>query len=186
VFQLCRSIAAALALATFALSAHAQSRVGSDSATRLTRFGRDVLYGGAEGLGFAGVDQLRNDPVEWGKGWRGYGKRAASNVGEFLIQETVTEGLAAAMNRPVDYRRCRCRGFGDRVWSAFRGAVTDQMPDGSHPLAVPRIVGAYAGSIAQAEWRPATTTSRARVALVNGTSSLVIGGLINLYYEVRR
>jgi hypothetical protein len=59
------------------------------------------------------------------------------------------------------------------------------MPDGTHPLAVPRIVGAYAGSFAQASWRPATPSGRTRTALVNGTSSLVIGAAINLFYEWR-
>jgi hypothetical protein len=168
-----------------ASNAHAQARVGHDSATRLTRFGRDIVYGTVTGLAFAGVDQWRNDPVEWGKGWRGYGKRAASNIGEFYIQEGVTEGLAAAMNRPLDYTRCRCRGTGDRIARALRGAVTDQMPDGSNPLAIPRIVGAYAGCSAQAAWRPATADARWRVAIVNGTTSLAIGAVINLWHEFR-
>jgi hypothetical protein len=182
-----RTIALVLtALVVGASRAHAQARVGSDSATRLTRFGRDLLYGTAEGLAFSGVDQLRTDPPEWGKGWRGYEKRVASNVGEFLIQETVTEGLAAAMDRPLDYKRCRCKKFDDRLVHAARGALFDEMRDGSHELAIPRIVGAYTGSFAQAAWRPKTANSVLRVGLVNGTTSLAIGGLINLYHEVHR
>lgn len=51
-------------------------------------------------------------------------------------------------------------------------------------LAIPRIVGAYSGSFAQAAWRPATAQSRTRTALVNGTVSLLIGAGINLYYEL--
>jgi hypothetical protein len=139
-------------------------------------------YGTVEGLGFAGVDQLRDDPVEWHRGWRGYGQRAASNVGEFYIQEAVTEGLAAAMNRPLDYVPCQCRNDGARVLSALRGALFDQMPHGHFTLAVPRIVGAYAGSFAQAQWRPADV-SRTQAALVNGTTSLALGAVIDLYHE---
>jgi hypothetical protein len=180
---LATSIAALLLAAT---SGQAQSRVGSDSATRISRFARDFAYGTAEGLAFSGIDQLRNDPPEWGKGWRGYGKRAASNLGEFYIQEAVTEGLAAAMNRPLDYKRCTCAKFDDRVINAARGALFDAMPDGSHALAVPRIVGAYTGSFAQAGWRPVAKESRLATALVNGSTSLAIGALINLYHEVRR
>jgi hypothetical protein len=165
---------------------HAQARVGRDSATRLTRFGRDLAYGTAEGFAFAGIAQLENDPSQWGKGWPGYEKRLASNLGEFYIQEGVTEGLAAAMDRPLDYTRCTCREFGGRVAWAIRGAVTDPMRDGSHPLAVPRIVGAYAGSFAQATWMPKTGNTFARVALLNGTESLAIGALINIYHEIRR
>jgi hypothetical protein len=164
----------------------AQRRVGSDSSTRMNRYYRDIAYGSALGLAWAGVDQLRNDPVEWGKGWRGYGKRAASDIGEFVIQETVTHVLANAMDRPLDYQRCRCSHLRRRIGWALQAAVTDPLPNDTHPIAVPRIVGAYAGSFAQASWRPDTPSGRIRTALVNGTVSLAIGGVINIYHELRR
>jgi hypothetical protein len=173
---------AAMATAIAVGSARAQWRVGADSARRLDRFGRDFAYGTAEGLAFAGLDQLRDSPTEWAQNWGGFGKRAASNVGEFYIQEGVTEGLAALMNRPLDYSPCRCRGTPERVWWAVRGAVFDQTQHSRQALAVPRIVGAYAGSLAQASWRP-SDSGRARNALVNGTTSLAFGAVINLYHE---
>ena len=175
--------AALLSLASAA--ARAQVRVGRDSSTRLNRFGRDLIYGTGVGLAFAGIDQERNEPPQWGKGWDGYRKRAASNVAEFVIQEGTTEALAAAMHRPLDYERCPCRGAGNRVRWALWGSVTDPMPNGRHPVAVPRIVGAYAGSFAQASWRP-DNSDRVRTALVNGTVSLLIGAGINLFQEARR
>jgi hypothetical protein len=177
-------VAAAVGLVLAATSVQAQWRVGSDSATRWTRFGRSLAYGATLGLAYAGVDQARNQPEEWGKGWNGYGKRVASNVGEFVIQEGVTEGLAAALHRPLDYRRCHCGSTMKRIGWAIRGAVTDAMPDGSHPIAIPRIVGAYAGSFAQSRWRP-SDSDRTQVALINGTTSLGVGALINLFYEFR-
>jgi hypothetical protein len=167
-------------------AAHAQWRVGPDSATRLSHLGHDIAYGTAEGLGFALLDQVKNDPAQWGKGWRGYGKRAASNLGEFYIQQGTTEGLAAIIHRPLDYRRCRCNEFDGRLAHAVLGAVTDERGNGTHPIAVPRIVGAYAGSFAQASWRPVTNDSRTRIALVNGTTSLAVGALLNIYHEIRR
>jgi hypothetical protein len=179
-------VAALVAIASVPQSVAAQRRVGPDSATRTTRYFRDMAYGAALGLAWAGVDQLREDPAEWGKGWRGYGKRAASDVGEFLIQETVTHVLANAMDRPLDYQPCRCRHLTRRIGWALQAAVTDPMPNDTHPIAIPRIVGAYAGSFAQASWRPDTQSGRLQTALVNGTVSLAIGGLINIYYELRR
>lgn len=163
----------------------AQSRVGKDSATRWTRFGRDLAYGAVVGLGYAGVDQWRNSPPEWGKGWPGYGRRAASNVGEFVIQEGVTEGLAAYMNRPLDYTPCKCHDTDQRIEWALKGAYTDQLPNGRNPVAVPRIVGAYVGAGAQAAWRPNGSNSPWLQALVNGTISLAIGAGIDMYYEFR-
>ena len=165
--------------------ARAQVRVGRDSSTRLNRFGRDLVYGIGIGLLFAEVDQLRNEPPQWGKGWEGYRRRAASDVGEFVIQEGTTEALAAALQRPLDYERCPCRGAWNRVRWALAGSVTDLMPNGHHSIAVPRIVGAYAGSFAQASWRPAEG-GYVRSAFVNGTVSLLIGAGINLFYEARR
>ncbi|MDQ6635543.1 MAG: hypothetical protein M3Z10_12410 [Gemmatimonadota bacterium] len=176
-----------LALVTMSImppSVAAQRRVGSDSATRATRYFRDAAQGSAIGLVWAGVDQLRNDPVEWGKGWRGYGKRAASSVGQFLIQESVTHLLANSMDRPLDYQPCRCRHMSRRIGWALQAAVTDPMPNDTHPIAIPRILGSYAGSFAQAGWRP-STTNRAQTALVNGTISLAIGGAINIFHELR-
>ena len=164
---------------------HAQVRVGRDSSTRLNRFGRDVVYGVGMGLLFAEVDHLRNDPPEWGKGWEGYRKRAASDIGEFVIQEGTTEAIAAALHRPLDYQRCSCRGTWNRVRWALWGSVTDPMPNGKHPIAVPRIVGAYTGSFAQASWRP-RDGDRVRTAFLNGTVSLLIGAGINLFQEARR
>ena len=178
-------VMAAILTATMSLPAAGQSRVGRDSSTRVARYGHDLVYGTALGFVYAGVDQLRNDPVEWGKGWPGYEKRLASDVGEFVVQETATDVLASIMNRPLDYQPCRCRDAGNRVAWAMVSAVTDPTTDGGHVLAVPRIVGAFAGSFAQAAWRPATNTNRARVGLVNGATSLLIGAGINLFYEFR-
>lgn len=178
------AILAALLLLCVARPAQSQVRVGRDSSTRLNRFGRDVVYGAGMGLVYAEIDQLNNSPAEWGKGWEGYRKRAASNVGEFVIQEGVTEGLAAAMKRPLDYQRCHCRGVGNRLRWALWGGIADVMPNGSHPIAVPRIAGAYVGSFAQAAWRP-SSSDRARTAVVNGTVSLLIGAGINMFQEFR-
>lgn len=163
----------------------AQSRVGSDSSTRTRRYRHDLLYGTALGFVYAGIDQARNDPPEWGSGGSGYAKRLASNVGEFVVQETVTDVIAAGMNRPLDYQKCDCHDTGARIGWALSSAITDPLPGGHRALAVPRIVGAYAGSFAQAAWRPETAQGRTRVALVNGTTSLLIGAAINLYYELR-
>ena len=177
--------AAVLALLLLVPALQAQGRVGADSSTRTRRYRHDLAYGTALGFAYAGVDQLRNDPPEWGRGWPGYERRLASNVGEFVIQETVTDILAATMNRQLDYQPCGCGETPRRVQWALAGALTDPLPSGGRALAVPRIVGAFAGSFAQASWRPAGTTSRTSTALVNGATSLLIGAGINLYHEFR-
>ena len=174
--------ALAAAALLVAATAQAQWRIGAD--TRLKRFAHDMEYGSAEALGYAAVDQWQKDPPEWGAGWNGYGKRAASNLGEFVIQESVTEGLAALMHRPLDYARCKCKSTLTRVGWAVRGAFADRTRDGSYKIAVPRIAGAYAGAFAQTSWRP-DNGNRTETALVKGTTSLAVGVLINLYHEFK-
>lgn len=110
----------------------AQARIGNH--TRLERFGIDLGYGVLVGLAFAAYDQARNDPPEWGKGGAGYARRAASNVGGFVIEDGVTEGLAAAMNRPLDYAHCKCQGVGPRTRHALLGSITDELPNGGRAL----------------------------------------------------
>ena len=105
-----RSRRALLACSFVVIAAPSGAQVRADHGrhTRLQRFARDMAFGTVEGLALAGVDQARNRPLEWGTGTAGYGRRAASNVGEFVIQDSVTEGLAAALKHPLDYTRCRC------------------------------------------------------------------------------
>lgn len=174
----------ALAAAPSAL--RAQVRVDHGRHTRLQRFARDMGYGVAEGLGFAAVDQAEDRPAAWGRGSSGYERRAASNVGEFVIQETVTEGTAAVLKHPLDYTRCRCTGTARRVGHALLGAVADEEPGGAYAFAAPRIAGAYAGAFAQASWWPGMGRGRLRMALTKGSTSLAIGAAINLFHEFVR
>lgn len=186
--RLSRGIAGALfAASTMVITseASAQWRVGSDSATRLTRLGRAFAYGSLLGVGFAVVDQWQKDPPQWGGSWDGFGKRVASNLGGFYIQEGLTEGLAYSMNRPLDYTPCKCAATGERAVWALQGGYLDEMPDGKRYVAVPRIVGAYVGAFAQSAWRPRGQNDAVTSALITGTTSLGIGALINLYYEFR-
>jgi len=162
----------------------AQVRVGRDSATRLDRFGRDFTYGVAEGFAYAEVDQLSHNPSQWGSGWDGYRRRAASDIGEFVIQEGTTEALAAALKRPLDYQPCRCHGTNRRVGWALWQTFTDYTVQGKHEVAIPRILGAYTGSWAQATWRPGER-NHVRTAFMNGTTSLLLGAGINLFHEFR-
>lgn len=181
-----RSLFVFAAILGFAQTASAQSRVGADSSRRIDRLERSLAYGTVEGFGYAGMDQYHLSPPQWGTGWHGYERRLASDVGEFWVQEVATEGLAAAMNRPLDYTRCRCRDFGSRMTHALRGALFDQMSGGREALAIPRIVGAYGGAYAQTTWRPGGSSSRSNLTLANGTTSLAIGALIDIYHEFRR
>ena len=172
-------------LVGMATPAAAQSRVGRDSSTRVDRYGRDLAYGVATGFGYTALDQLRNKPEEWGKGWPGYERRLASHTGELLVGETTTEVLAALMNRPLDYQSCRCVATDARVRWAVISSFTDLTPTGGRALAIPRLVGSFAGSFAQATWRPDSEHTHLRSALTSGATTLLIRSGLNIYREFR-
>ena len=130
----CRALLACLVV-TMAAPSAAQVRVDHGRHTRLQRFARDMAFGTAEGLALAGVDQARNRLLEWGTGTAGYGRRAASNVGAFVIQEGVTEGLAAALKHPLDYTPCQCAGTPLRIGHVLLGVVADEEPGGAYAFA---------------------------------------------------
>jgi hypothetical protein len=83
----------------------------------------------------------------------------------------------------LDFTRCTCRGFNRRFVWAVGGAVTDQMDDGSHPVAIPRIAGSYLSAYARTTWHPGEDRSRVVRSLIGGTTSLGTSALINLAYE---
>lgn len=180
------ALVAFVALAPRPVSAQAPAtRYNPDTTQWERHVARDALWGVSEGVLFAAVNQWQNEPSQWGNGGSGFGKRVASNVGEFVIQEGVTAGLSYAMEHPLDYIRCSCHETSARVGWAMKNAVLDPMPDGRMAIAIPRIAGAFVGSFAQAAWRPTGNGSRstAWVAIANGTASLAIGALVNIYHE---
>jgi len=172
-----------IALACAALPIARAQETAADSAGRWKLYGINVARVSVGALGFAAWDQWRNDPEEWGKGWPGYQRRAVSEIAGSFVQETITEGLAAALHRPRDYTRCVCQGGARRFEWAVSGALVDHMANGSRPIAVPRIVGAYSAAYIRTTWHPAKEHDRPLRTLISGSSSLGIGALINLAYE---
>jgi len=84
--------------------------------------------------GSVGLHGIRSTiPIRMGKRVEWVPSPLASGIATSLIQEAVSEGLAAAMNRPLDYTPCRCSGTGGRVKHAALGRSrmscrTDHIP----------------------------------------------------------
>jgi len=65
------------------------------------------------------IDQARGDPYEWGGGFEGYGRRAASVYGQSAIQNVFSTIGNAALRYEPRYNRCRCDGLGPRTKHAL-------------------------------------------------------------------
>jgi hypothetical protein len=97
-----------------------------------------------------------------------------------MVEESVRHGLAAVMDRSVTYQRCTCESIGGRTLHAFIETVTDRSVEGERRLALPRLVGVYAGAFAEAAWRP--SEEGADVFRI-GTRGIVFAFLGNAWRE---
>ena len=126
------------------------------------------------------IDQVGNDPEEWGDGADGFLKRLASNAGRRVVQESVRHGLAAAMDRSVRYELCTCTDAGARLGHVLVETVTDRDEAGHRMIAIPRFAGAYAGAFAEHIWRPNETGVE---IFTTGLSAIVFGAVGNMSKE---
>ena len=134
---------------------------------RLHAYVRDLIGPGAlVGTAVAtAVDQMRDDPPEWGDGGEGLARRAASNLGRASVEQTVRHGLAVALGRSTRYQRCDCRGLGARVGHAVVETVTDRNRAGERGVSIPRFAGIVAAVLAQPLWRPDVSTDEVVVSV---------------------
>lgn len=164
--------------------AQAQDTVPANK-TRLNRYLWATLGPGpiAGSLVVAGIDHARDEPDQWSTKFDGYGHRLGARYGQLLVEVTVEHALAAALDRPTQYQRCVCTGFGPRFGHAMVGAVTDVTSHGRAP-AFPRIAGAYAGALTWVVLVPGSENGLD--ALASGTAAIAFSSFANLFREFIR
>jgi hypothetical protein len=160
------TLVAAVAGALFLIGHGAALGQGARSDAEWSRAGRSHAYvhdliGPGAILGVAGataLDQVRDDPAEWGRNAQGLGHRAATNAASNVVAVSVRHGLAAALGRSTRYQPCGCSGFGPRIGHALVETFTDRDRAGARMVSIPRLGGAVAGALSQRIWRPSETS----------------------------
>ncbi len=158
--------------------------VRPDAEQRFKRYLNDTAgplawVGIAAGAGFA---TAANNPEEWDRNSKGYGKRFASNFGRNVIRNSVTYGLDEALKLDSHFYRSEKKGVGSRVGNALLSTVTARKANGKRTVGVPRIVGTYtANVIARETWYPARYDWKDGVR--SGTVSLGVNAVFNLVKE---
>ncbi len=132
----------------------------------------------------AGIDQWQKSPPQWGNGASGFGKRVASRYGELFAQETVRDGLSAALGRDPEYHRCACTDFGGRLNHALVESITDINQSGHRVFSIPRVAGYFAGGYAPLLWRPDLTVSQATRDGALGFLFNAAGNLVTEYIHL--
>jgi hypothetical protein len=130
----------------------------------------------------AGIDQGQSNPPEWKQGASGYGKRFASRMGQYAIEETTSYSLSEAFRLDTGFERSKRQGFSARLKDALIQNVTSRTRTGKRVISAPRLVGSYVGGLVPAlTWYPSRFSYKD--GLREGTYSLAAGFGINALRE---
>jgi hypothetical protein len=131
----------------------------------------------------AGYDQLHGTPEEWGGGMSGFGKRTASWVGVFGIQESLHHGGAAALGYDPRYLVCKCRGFFRRFGHAIEWSFVTKNSSGQVRPDFPVVAGAYGSVMIAGAWYPAPYRPLAPEVIRAGNEQMIFVVGFNLLTE---
>ena len=122
----------------------------------------------------AGVNQLRNEPPEWGQGASGYGYRFASGYGRMIIGRTIRFGVAAVDHEDPRFEPSNETGFWPRARFAVVHYFVSRTDAGTPIPAFSRFAGLYGAAFIANEWYPASRANTTH-ALLRGTTALSSG-----------
>ena len=131
---------------------------------------------------YSGIQQLRNDPREWGQGATGYGRRVASNAGYTAVRNVLGFGLDSTLREDPRYYKSKRTGFKPRTDDALRQIFICHTDSGGETFAVWRFGSAYGAGFIQNAWMP-RSASTVSDAFINGSLSIAADAGANLFYE---
>jgi hypothetical protein len=115
-------------------------------------FATPLPYVAALGAGL--VYQASGTPHEWGGGFKGYGRRAASEFGLLTTQSTIHDAGEAVFGYEPRYFPCQCTGAWKRTGHALEMSFLTYDGHGHKRLDLPQLMGAYGGGMISALWYP--------------------------------
>lgn len=141
--------------------------------------GPTALIGVAAGAGFS---TALNEPEEWQRSGKGFGRRVASNFGKNVIRSTVTYGMDEALRLDSNFYRSKKRDAGSKLKNAVVSTFSARTPSGKRTFGLPRIVGTYTSQVVAAEvWYPSRYDWKD--GMRSGTISLGVNSLVNIFRE---
>jgi hypothetical protein len=103
----------------------------------------------------AGYSQITKAPPEWGEDAFSYGRRTASALAVYGIQETIHQGGAAILGYHPRYLSCECNGFFPRTAHAIKWTFVTKNTAGQTRLDLPVMAGTYGAGMLSTYWYPA-------------------------------
>jgi hypothetical protein len=168
-----------------------QLRVPIDTAQRI-----DWIVGGTIGARSLGVGVLAtawqtgwNTPEEWGRTWRGAGKRYAAREADVAISNTIEAGLGAIWGEEPRYIPAPPGTVRSRVRHALNTVLLAQRRDGHLAPAWGRYAGNVLNNVIENAWLPPsiTTTRQTAIRSANGFLGRIAGNLWEEFWpDIRR
>jgi hypothetical protein len=131
---------------------------------------------------YSGLQQLRNDPREWGPNVSGYGRRVASNAGYTAVRNVLGFGLDSTLHEDPRYYKSKRSGIRPRTADALRQIFIGHTDSGGERFAFSRFGSAYGTGFIAIAWMPKSASS-AGDALINGTLSIAGDAGANVFLE---
>jgi len=99
-------------------------------------------------------DHVRNFPTQWGRGPDGFGKRVASQYGQFVLSELIEGGVQAIHHEDPRYFRLGHGGFVHRLKHSVVSTFWVPKPGGGHTFAYSVPAGVYGSWAIATRWSP--------------------------------
>lgn len=120
--------------------------------------GPGALLGSTIGAGF---QQISNNPPEWEKTAKGFGRRVASNLGRNAIEETYKYGISEAFRQDPAYRKCDCTKLSKRFGHAVKSGFTARTRSGREVFSVAKVSAPFVSNVVAVKaWYPERFTVR--------------------------
>lgn len=131
---------------------------------------------------YSGLQQLRNDPHEWGQGARGFERRFAANAGYTTVRNVLGFGLDSTLHEDPRYYKSTRSGIRARTADALRQILICHTDSGGERFAFSRFGSAYGTGFIANSWLPKSANT-AGDAVINGTLSLAGDAGANVFLE---
>jgi hypothetical protein len=99
-------------------------------------------------------DQARNFPEDWGRGPDGFGKRFASQYGQFVISELIVSGVSALHHEDPRYFPSTDKGAWKRARHAIASTFVCRNVSGGNTVALSVPAGVFGAWAIATRWSP--------------------------------
>ncbi len=118
-------------------------------------FGRPAAY--ARTAAYAGIEQVKGDPYEWGGGMAGYAKRFGSVFGKHIVKSSIQYQVARLRDEELVYTPSGREGFRPRLtYALVSTVVTRKTTTGERTVSTSEISAVVGSGLISRLWQPAS------------------------------